>query len=231
MDEWYCAYNGQAYGPYGEDRLREMIANGTLTPETYVWNPSACEAGKDWLKAAETEVASLFQTRARAITPPPIPRVIHEAVAVPEKKQPKRSRNAGDVIATIVGTVMIISFFIPVGFFGESEYSRAMAGDKEAFTVPVVGIIFIAAAFMLSAFKAPPWLRIVYLMPAILIVLGIFIEPELMREFRDFIRSYGSQVEWAIKGKQWKELSYMALDMGSCIGTVIAGLAGIFQKR
>jgi uncharacterized RDD family membrane protein YckC len=52
---------GQIDGPFSEDKLREMIQKGTLTLETLVWNSAPGNAEKGWVKAAETEIWSLFQ--------------------------------------------------------------------------------------------------------------------------------------------------------------------------
>ncbi|MDR3320825.1 MAG: RDD family protein [Synergistaceae bacterium] len=60
MKEWYCAIGGQALGPFPEERLRKMVANGELTPDTFVWSSAAENSGKDWVKAAETELVVIF---------------------------------------------------------------------------------------------------------------------------------------------------------------------------
>ena len=241
MHNWYCVYNDQTYGPFGESQLREMFANSTLTPETYVWSSAPGEAGKGWQKAAETEIAYLFQTQARAITPPyPVPQTIPAIFVKSEKKPRKRSSNSGDFIAALSGIAWIIAFFIPRGFFNQSYYSLAMSGDQDALSVLVFGIIILALAFIFSALKAPSWLRIVYLIPTGLIILGIliiyvepdFMEQEAMYELQSLERDVmdvGREIEFAIKAGQWRELSCLLLDTGSFIGTAIAGLVGIFQ--
>lgn len=58
------AVNGQTYGPYERPALQEMIANGTLTRETYVF----IQGMAGWTAAAQVpQVAALFGTQ----TPPP----------------------------------------------------------------------------------------------------------------------------------------------------------------
>jgi uncharacterized RDD family membrane protein YckC len=61
MKEWHCEFMGQIEGPFSEDKLREMIQKGTLNRETLVWNSAPENAEKGWVKAAETEISSLFQ--------------------------------------------------------------------------------------------------------------------------------------------------------------------------
>jgi ankyrin repeat protein len=58
MNMWYCALNGQSQGPYSEQTLRGMVANGELTPETPVWNVDL--PGKGWEKASGSGIAVLF---------------------------------------------------------------------------------------------------------------------------------------------------------------------------
>jgi hypothetical protein len=60
MKDWHCYINNQAYGPYPEDLLRELISRGQLTADTYVYNDSLEEAQKGWQRAIDTEIAALF---------------------------------------------------------------------------------------------------------------------------------------------------------------------------
>jgi hypothetical protein len=46
---WFYASEGQQQGPYPEIQLRELIARGTITPDTLVWT----EGMANWQKAAE----------------------------------------------------------------------------------------------------------------------------------------------------------------------------------
>jgi hypothetical protein len=61
---WFFASQGQQQGPYPETKLREFIANGTVTAETLVWT----EGMAGWLRAAD--VPGLM---AAASGPPAIP--------------------------------------------------------------------------------------------------------------------------------------------------------------
>lgn len=61
---WHMAANGATMGPFGEDALPAMVADGRLTRTTMVWT-----AGMDgWKPAAETDLARLLTH-----VPPPLP--------------------------------------------------------------------------------------------------------------------------------------------------------------
>src|ERR1041385_5392492 len=40
---FYYSLNGQQQGPVSEDQLRQMVATGTLTPDTLVWREGMAE--------------------------------------------------------------------------------------------------------------------------------------------------------------------------------------------
>lgn len=63
MSNWFYAANGQQQGPFGDAQLRDLIANGTVRPDTLVWT----EGMAGWQKAAE--VPGLMP----AGGPPPMP--------------------------------------------------------------------------------------------------------------------------------------------------------------
>ena len=64
------AVNGQDYGPYERATLLEMIGNGTLTRETYVFMPGMSE----WKMAKDVEkVSALFGSSAPLPPAPPVP--------------------------------------------------------------------------------------------------------------------------------------------------------------
>jgi hypothetical protein len=60
MKDWYCSIDNQAYGPYSENILRELIDRGQLTVDTYVYNDSPEDAPKGWQRAGDTEITALF---------------------------------------------------------------------------------------------------------------------------------------------------------------------------
>lgn len=62
--QWYAAIDGKQAGPFTDERLRELIAAGSVRPDTLVW----CEGMRDWTKAGE--VPGLFPQSA---SPPPMP--------------------------------------------------------------------------------------------------------------------------------------------------------------
>lgn len=49
MSNWFYAANGQQQGPFPDSQLRDLIANGTVRPDTLVWT----EGMAGWQKAAE----------------------------------------------------------------------------------------------------------------------------------------------------------------------------------
>jgi hypothetical protein len=63
---WYYAVGGERRGPVGGAVLQDVIARGTLTPDTLVWRPGLAA----WVPARGTE---LMQTFARLAVPPPLP--------------------------------------------------------------------------------------------------------------------------------------------------------------
>src|SRR5581483_7425122 len=62
---WFFASSGQQQGPYPEAQFRDLIARGTVTPQTLVW----CEGMAGWQKAGE--VPGLMSAGAGA--PPIVP--------------------------------------------------------------------------------------------------------------------------------------------------------------
>ena len=64
------AVNGQSYGPYERATLLEMISNGSLTQETYVF----IQGMDGWKAASEVpQVAELFALKSPAPAVPPVP--------------------------------------------------------------------------------------------------------------------------------------------------------------
>jgi len=60
IKHYFVSLNGRSEGPFGLDELRRMIAEGTLTPTTYVWR----EDLDNWKEAGHV-IGGLF--------PPPVP--------------------------------------------------------------------------------------------------------------------------------------------------------------
>lgn len=64
------AVNGKSYGPYEKATLQEMIGNGSLTSDTYVF----IKGMPDWKRACEVpQVAVLLASHAPAPAAPPMP--------------------------------------------------------------------------------------------------------------------------------------------------------------
>jgi hypothetical protein len=60
--QWYAAIDGKQAGPFTDERLRELIAAGSVRPETLLW----CEGMRDWTQAGD--VPGLFP---QSGSPPP----------------------------------------------------------------------------------------------------------------------------------------------------------------
>ncbi|MDR1481354.1 MAG: GYF domain-containing protein [Synergistaceae bacterium] len=67
MNSWHCYINGQAYGPYPENLLRELINRGQLTTDTYVYNDSPKDAPMGWQRAGDTEIVTLLLNNPQGI--------------------------------------------------------------------------------------------------------------------------------------------------------------------
>ena len=64
---YMIAVNGQQFGPYNMQQLQQLVQNGQLTAQTYVWKPGMA----NWEFAANIqELSGLFNS---GIVPPPIP--------------------------------------------------------------------------------------------------------------------------------------------------------------
>jgi hypothetical protein len=60
MKDWHCYSDNQAYGPYPENLLKDLIDRGQLTADTFVYSDSPEDAPKGWQRAGDTEIAALF---------------------------------------------------------------------------------------------------------------------------------------------------------------------------
>lgn len=66
--QWYLSRQGQQYGPYSWEQLREFAGSGQVMSEELIWGSGMT----DWVKAAEVE--GLFNTAqpfAQTVPPPP----------------------------------------------------------------------------------------------------------------------------------------------------------------
>lgn len=72
MNRWYYKVDGADVGPFSLDEMRDLIAEGGVTPGTIAWTRGMA----DWLPAGETELAPLFRTEMaaepEAEEPPPV---------------------------------------------------------------------------------------------------------------------------------------------------------------
>jgi hypothetical protein len=60
---WYYASNGNSIGPFPEDELRGLVKDGVLMPDTLVWSADSNYAAGGWIRAGDTELASLFAAK------------------------------------------------------------------------------------------------------------------------------------------------------------------------
>ncbi len=66
VTQYFVSVNGQQQGPFNTDTLKQMITQGQITKETFVWK----QGMSGWAKAADVpEIAGLFG----AVPPPPPP--------------------------------------------------------------------------------------------------------------------------------------------------------------
>ncbi len=67
---FHVSVNGQQYGPYDLATLQQMVANGQITPATFVWRHGMAQ----WLAASQCpELAGLFAPPAAPGSTPPVP--------------------------------------------------------------------------------------------------------------------------------------------------------------
>lgn len=70
LSQYFVAVNGQQSGPFQLPQLQQMVNNGQLTPQTYVWKQGMA----NWELAGKVqELASLFGIGAGTPPPPPPP--------------------------------------------------------------------------------------------------------------------------------------------------------------
>ncbi|MCH5176603.1 MAG: DUF4339 domain-containing protein, partial [Prevotellaceae bacterium] len=66
--QYHVSINGQQSGPFNMQQMQQMVQNGQLTPQTYVWKAGMA----NWdLAGNVTEMASLFAPPAPGTMPPP----------------------------------------------------------------------------------------------------------------------------------------------------------------
>lgn len=67
--QYTVSINGQQWGPYGMDQLRQLVQNNQLTPDTYVWTAGMPQ----WARAVDVPaLAALFAPQGAPV-PPPMP--------------------------------------------------------------------------------------------------------------------------------------------------------------
>ena len=71
MKEWHCVLYGQPQGPFTGEQLREMAGRGEIAEDTLVWSGSTAEdAARGWMRAGESEIASIFAEKTAARSAP-----------------------------------------------------------------------------------------------------------------------------------------------------------------
>jgi GYF domain 2 len=84
--QWFVANDDKKDGPFSDERLRELIAGGTVTADTLVW----CNGMANWARAAEVPGLMTAATPRRPSVPP--------SSAAPSQNL------GGHALATTVGT-------------------------------------------------------------------------------------------------------------------------------
>lgn len=93
---WYYAFNGEQVGPVGIEEIKSLIAVGTITSHTHVWNGTG-----DWRAAHAVDVLASLFAQDKSNVPPPLHgtvidnRYVWAVVAVPI---------VGTVIEILAGT-------------------------------------------------------------------------------------------------------------------------------
>ena len=64
--EWFYVQNNHTSGPFNQEVIRQLIENGTITADTYVWK----EGMKDWAHVRDTELASMLPLSSRIPSAP-----------------------------------------------------------------------------------------------------------------------------------------------------------------
>jgi hypothetical protein len=116
----------------------------------------------------------------------------------------------------------LVSFFIPtIGWFNESLFSHAMSGgtdEKILFVYPVIGAMLLGVAHILHSRNARPWLRIIYIIPVGLMIIGAIDSGESISSFE--LRMSINQGGAAI-----------LLLLGGLAGSVVAAFVGVLSGR
>jgi hypothetical protein len=144
MKDWHCYINNQAYGPYTESLLRELIDRGQLTVDTFVYNDSPEEAPKGWQRAGDTEIARLLSNNpSNGPTFPPLQQTFVDF----SKKQ----------IAGLVGSIVLFAgVFCPIvsmPIIGSVNYLGPQGkGDG------IIILVFAAISITVTLIKKYKWL-------------------------------------------------------------------------
>jgi hypothetical protein len=142
---------------------------------------------------------------------------------------PSAKMKWGDCIAAVAGIALLTSFFIPIGWYGdwfdESMFSVAMsriAEEKTLFVFPAMGAMLLGAAFIFHLCNAYSWLRAIYLVPTVFMVITILVE---ISESRGGFVYIGLMTLIEVGGIA------MLLLLGGVVGGAVAAFVGAFSKR
>ncbi len=62
---WYYGLNGETAGPVDENQIAALIQQGTISPDTLVWND---QMGDNWVAANQTELNRYFSGQSNIVT-------------------------------------------------------------------------------------------------------------------------------------------------------------------
>ena len=160
MSRWYVIIADVEDGPISSERLKEMAANGVITPDSMIRNESKTE----WSQAKNVKGLSFMQSREHEGISPPIPRQVPPTP--PESKvnglaRPPAAKASLKVflvetayISLVTGVVCLVLFYPQRDRFDGDIAPGAMANAIERLEAKVVTIFaFCIAMLFFRAFQ------------------------------------------------------------------------------
>jgi hypothetical protein len=150
MKKWYCSINGQTYGPYDENQLRKKAENGSLTPDSFVWNDNIANPERIWVRAEDSEIKTVFKKKEpsreseKQFDPPNSPREASGRGMVEEENMNDIKKMMLKILHTIFKESKFREFYI---FFGVLLLIGLMAKHM----VLVIGLIVLYILYRITA--------------------------------------------------------------------------------
>jgi hypothetical protein len=153
MATWYYTKDGATFGPYSNEVMIDLITRGDVTFVTLVWDAETSNAGKDWLYAYDTPLASYFtntgeegETQPPQETPPaekpspaqptsePAPVSRPEPLSQPDTKAPAGEKKKISIAIKIFLAVFIIGLLIGVAIASYKWYTSQRSPNADGTT-------------------------------------------------------------------------------------------------